>query len=486
MNYLGRNQWVLQQGTVKTDLAFYLYEAPYTVATQFQRSNLENLGYTYEYLGPANFQLPTATVSNGVLAEDGPAYKALIFSNQTVIGLTAAQSLLKFAQQGLPIFFIGQPPNQARSASNAIEAQTMGVMQQVLAVSGNVHRLSTAADLPSALAGAGVHPRTRAMCSSSSVYTAWRSANETEYVFIFNDQNEAASCTFTFTTAQRNAVPYALDAWTGDAAPLFIFMRPSPDTISAQMTLAANETAMFAFMPPSSASKDLHIRSASSNITSISVSSRTFGLSLSGNANLVLSNSTSVNFTAAPPQATSLTHFNLSVTSWHGPTNVADRFEVRTEKTNYSFNNITLQPWSAISPSIRNVSGVGRYTTTFTTPRSTTSNPLGAILSLPLIQHTAHSYLNAHQLPPFDPVKPMLDISAYLSPTGQHNHLMIEVTTTLSNAVRAAALKGGANGPLFIGTPIGEIGNYTAVPVAKYGLIGHVGVEWVEMVTLRL
>ena len=62
-------------------------------------------------------------------------------------------------------------------------------MQQVLAVSANVHRVSAATELPAALADADIHPRTRATCASSPVYTLWRSANEMEYVFIFNDQD---------------------------------------------------------------------------------------------------------------------------------------------------------------------------------------------------------------------------------------------------------------------------------------------------------
>ena len=63
---------------------------------------------------------------------------------------------------------------------------------------------------------------------------------------------------------------------------------------------------------------------------------------------------------------------------------------------------------------------------------------------------------------------------------------MIDVATTFNNTVQAAALKGGPKDLLFIGTPIGEIGNYTAVPVSEYGLLGDVGIEWVERVRLNL
>ena len=44
LDYVGRNQWALQQGTPKIDLAFYLYVSPWTAAVQYNSTNLEQLG----------------------------------------------------------------------------------------------------------------------------------------------------------------------------------------------------------------------------------------------------------------------------------------------------------------------------------------------------------------------------------------------------------------------------------------------------------
>ena len=46
LKYIGRNQYVLQQGVPKIDLAFYLYEAPYTTLHQYSSTNLDGIGKT--------------------------------------------------------------------------------------------------------------------------------------------------------------------------------------------------------------------------------------------------------------------------------------------------------------------------------------------------------------------------------------------------------------------------------------------------------
>lgn len=44
LDYVGRNQFVLQQGVPKVDLAFYLYAAPWQPVQRYESSNLEDLG----------------------------------------------------------------------------------------------------------------------------------------------------------------------------------------------------------------------------------------------------------------------------------------------------------------------------------------------------------------------------------------------------------------------------------------------------------
>ncbi|KIX05605.1 uncharacterized protein Z518_06477 [Rhinocladiella mackenziei CBS 650.93] len=75
--------YILQKGTARVDLAFYPYASPWTHSIQYNSTNLQDLGYTYDYLGPDNLYSVNARVQDHVLAADGPAYKALIFSSVT-------------------------------------------------------------------------------------------------------------------------------------------------------------------------------------------------------------------------------------------------------------------------------------------------------------------------------------------------------------------------------------------------------------------
>lgn len=43
-DFMGRTQWVLQQGTAKVDLALYLDKIPWTATTSYSSDNLRNAG----------------------------------------------------------------------------------------------------------------------------------------------------------------------------------------------------------------------------------------------------------------------------------------------------------------------------------------------------------------------------------------------------------------------------------------------------------
>ena len=49
LNYVGRNQFILQQGSATVDLAFYFYAAPWHPILQYNSTNLQNLG-TFRFL----------------------------------------------------------------------------------------------------------------------------------------------------------------------------------------------------------------------------------------------------------------------------------------------------------------------------------------------------------------------------------------------------------------------------------------------------
>ncbi|CAI4219795.1 unnamed protein product [Parascedosporium putredinis] len=94
MAYAARNQLVLQTGTTKRDIAFYHYDEPRSVTEGYNFSDLRAAGFSYEYLVSANLASGRAAISNGVIAPDGPAYRALVFNEQTYISAAAASRVL--------------------------------------------------------------------------------------------------------------------------------------------------------------------------------------------------------------------------------------------------------------------------------------------------------------------------------------------------------------------------------------------------------
>ncbi|KAJ3960348.1 hypothetical protein N0V92_003020 [Colletotrichum tropicale] len=112
MTYSARNSMIMRRGVPKVDLAFYYFEIPFKFgASVYNKSDLNEFGYTFEYLGPSNLVSDHAKVVDGVLAPEGPGYTALIIYNQSQITPNASSALVSFAQSGLPIYIVGPLPN---------------------------------------------------------------------------------------------------------------------------------------------------------------------------------------------------------------------------------------------------------------------------------------------------------------------------------------------------------------------------------------
>ena len=73
----------------------------------FSDKGLIDAGYTYEYISPANRNSNLATVKDGVLAMDGPSYKALIIDNEDAMTLAVACSVtLRYLHFRSPIWVL--------------------------------------------------------------------------------------------------------------------------------------------------------------------------------------------------------------------------------------------------------------------------------------------------------------------------------------------------------------------------------------------
>ncbi|KXH49842.1 hypothetical protein CSIM01_03979 [Colletotrichum simmondsii] len=504
MAYVARNQFVSQVGTARVDLAFYQYAAPFDKVV-YGSDNLEKMGFTYDYLGPASFSSSNAVVSEeGILAPDGPAYKALIFANQTKLTLEMTMQTKTFAEAGLPIFVVGSADFQSVGVDGA--ASVPEIMKGVLEIE-SVTVLVSAEEVPAALAALDIRPRV--LFPEGGEVEKWysfsRSTEDAEVVFLYND-GEKSKTTNVSILDMASRTPYTLDAWTGSASP-FLQYTVEENNVVVPVTLAANQTAILVFSNQTSSSDDEHNRSflprpPSTHITSTSgplesllyttfrdpntnatASNNRITAHLGlGTTTLALATGQILTLTAAQlPEATTLDVWNITVNDWRSSN---DSLSMKTAITPHRFLNSPLAPWKDLDPvNLANTSGTADYETTFRTPSSSTAaQRLGAHLHLGAITDATTLWVNDERIILDVNSSPdvVVDITNYLnSSEGADNVVMVEVASTLYNRVRAeqdsimtsggAASRAGAS-------------YFKAHPAEEYGLKGPVSIQWVEVV----
>ena len=67
-------------------------------------------GFSYDFVSAAMLDLPQAVVTNGRLAEHGPAYKALIIFQSGGMTMHVADRLKELAEAGFKIVFVVEAP----------------------------------------------------------------------------------------------------------------------------------------------------------------------------------------------------------------------------------------------------------------------------------------------------------------------------------------------------------------------------------------
>ncbi|KAL1608594.1 hypothetical protein SLS60_003538 [Paraconiothyrium brasiliense] len=483
LDFVGRNQWVLQQGQPKLDVVLYAYATPWSIISRYNSDNLRYwgkllwnirfsipsltwIGYTYDYLGPYNLVSADAFVKDNKLGT--PEYKAVIFNNQTVITTEAVEALTKFTAEGLKIIFVGHPPNQSYPI-NAASQEALNMAMARLLSGPNIYSAETIDQLPSLLKKAGVTPRVGLRCTrgtSSAVYTVYRSTDDVDYVYFFNDQDESSRCGANIEAA--GVVPYVYDPYTGSQSPLLQYTT-SESSISMIPALEANESLIIAlhrnYLQPACT-----IAQWSPYVRSVKASGGNLHAVVTHSPYLLMtSTGKATRFNASLPHSTNLTSWKLTIEDWHS---VPDRFAIKNEITNHTFANVSLIPWSQIDASLQNVSGIGHYIATFELPSDVDVSSLVGYLKLPIIQHTARLFLNGKWLGPIDPVNPTVPLKGLQK--GKLYELRIDVSTTLFNRVKSEAEL-----VWMVGQVAGhKTAKYGSTPHEKYGLKGSVSIDW--------
>lgn len=464
MDWTARMQFVSQSGVPKMDLAFWLKRNQfYKVTSVYAPNDLQEAGFGYEYLSPDNFFLEDAVVENATLAPKRQAFKALILRANDTLTVPGVERLVEFAHQGLPIVFSGGLPQ------DLIGFNTSGTQYVRSALAGLVELQNVDVvpydNLAASLLSLGITPRTRTY-ADRTLYTYWREVRNASvsYVYVYNDAWDSelgqgkSKGSITFETIGK---PYVYDAWTGEVTPILAYQQTA-STTTIPLRLAGNQTTVIGFHHNETTGMGTRPLAFPAEAFSASVTDQGHLSIKAGNATqpLLLSNGTAVTL-PVPALSEQLDEWILVIESWSPPADLEAQ-QTKAELSNSTHHLTHLQPWNAISDSLRNTSGRGFYSTTFEWPPVNGSAD-GAMLDLGAITNTARVWINEHQIPPLDPTHAIADIGDCL--THGTNHVQVVVSTTLGNVLRPVYHQVKSSGTLWLG------------PVAieqEYGLVSNV------------
>jgi hypothetical protein len=447
--YLGRVHQVLQSGTARADVAVFRqtgYTATGIGASWFTATGVP-LGWTHQFLSGPLLGLPSATVSGGRLAPEGPAYKALFVEGDFFYGSTPtlsvedARKILALAEAGLPVVLFGAF-DQALTPGVPDQGETdrlRELLARLLALP-HVVRVTDKAAVGDALAGLGVSADVR-HATVSTLLNAHRVTADTDFYYLCNGKHAetvkppVAAIDHDVTlrrTRGGRTVPYLLDPWTGEAVRLARYTEDG-DGITLRVALQPGQTMIVALGRPGLFGDRHGSRPHAETTDADAVLFTERGLTLRARTagtwttRLSQGRRTVTTRTPAVPAPITPAHWELDVEDWYpGPD------ATRTERVRRGLTLDALKPWSQI-PELADSAGVGRYRTTVTLPAGWTPSH-GAELELGQVGDTFRVSVNGRQLPAADRLHPVVDLGSRLRPGA--NTIEIEVATPLVNRLR--------------------------------------------------
>ncbi|KAJ5670799.1 uncharacterized protein N7477_006162, partial [Penicillium maclennaniae] len=482
LNYVARVQYLQQSGVPRTDIVIYnkVSATNPNFPTIYSSNDLIEAGKlllfclpsrsltksprlcTYTYLSPDNFALSEATVQNGVLGPNGPAYKAMVITSDSNLTAEGVHHIQQYARAGLPIILSGGDPG-VYATRDGSDQPTVEKAIQDLKKSRNVYTVS-AGQVAAKLHSLGIQPQI-AVQTNGTWYSTWRedAQNGMDHAFVFSESSSHGTVSIASTKT-----PFILDPWTGTKKPLLGYKRDG-ERVIIPLSFTANQTAVIGFIDsddgPSESATQLP-----STVLGYDYAHDTgavFRVSDGSSQSLLLSNGTRVSLgdkSVAKPS--SLSQWSLIAEYWEAPTNLSNAASIAT-KHNTTHHLSSLVSWTEIE-GLGNTSGLGYYTTTVSWPPSHGSAD-GAYLLLPRIEHAARVFVNNKRLPGFDFAAPRIDLGPYLQPGA--NQVDVMVPTTMWNYIRSIAgeLESAGVGVETVMAGVGE----TTLPARRAnGLIG--------------
>lgn len=447
--YITRTQAVMQNGEAKVDLAILNdTEESFNLITKNSNQALLDAGYSYNILDESVLGLDSAVVTNGVLNEAGPAYKAIILDGVGMLSALTAEKLIGYAEAGLPVILKNSDPNRIYGTEKGEDtiANLVAAMNTLKGLD-NVKSVSTDEELFAALDGLGISSSAR-YASASGLEASHRQDSAGDYYYLFNDNSEAAMKTRV--TLEGTGVPYQLDAWTGEIRPIAEYTA-ADGSVTIDLELDAKNAVIIAVAPAGGefpAVQDKHAVSSSGGTVSYCGGAVTHRAGEAGSYSVKLSDGTtaSINVGAVKP-AVSLTNFDLSLESWGPDEAVNDVNPTSSKKTTLNFADIGLTAWSELPVTqaqlndlgvagMADVSGIGRYTTTFALPENwSEQDGANLVFSVHENDMLVSVTVNGTTLDCIDTFASSLDLGHFLK--AGENTLTIQIDSTLTNRFNA-------------------------------------------------
>ena len=432
-DYMSRIQTVTQAGTAKKDLVFY-YDKLTAKQTDFNTDDgniLSQNGYDYEFLSPRVLDEEHAYVEDGVLAPESAAYRAMIFNHQEDLSLETLSVIRGYAENGLPVIFLGDLPGKVTSYANyEADCASLKTGLQDLLKLDNVYQISSEEELVPLLKGIGIEPAANYEASSQLVTIHRNDSGKADYYWMYNRGSEEESLDITFA---GNGTPYALDLWTGEITPIAQYTE-TDGTVTLHMTVEAGGAAAIALTDlPIGQSYDVHVVSGTADSYSYDKTGAIIAhAAKAGEYPTTLSNGETVTVSIGQDAASvplKDAGWSLNVESW--TQDESDPKGLSTLKTDLpSITLDSLAGWSHIE-GLETVSGNAVYTAVF----SLDAQPDSALFNLTTAEGTVAITgvtVNGQEIRELNQSTKQLEIASFLH-EGE-NLITVSISTGLSNA----------------------------------------------------
>lgn len=465
--YLARTQLVLQSGAAKYDLVFLRQKgwASTGIGPFWAVNGGIPIGWSHSFITSALLDLPGVEVRDGVLAPDGPAYKAMIvgpdqFRGQEVtIEVAAARRLRDFARAGLPVVLLGnwstvQPVGIAAPG----ETEEVRALLAEVAAQPTTRTVSDQAQIPTALAELGVERDV--VHDSSTVMHVRRTLDGADLYYLANAKHaenrrlQRVTQDVWLSATEPDAVPLLLDPWSGTVAPVGLWAREG-GRIRVRVDLRPGQSTVIALVPPRGPAP---VGATSTTAEAVRVEARSVVVRTTtpGTVVTTLQDGRTVRSRVdRVREPLALTDWDLEIEDWQPGASATE-----TVKPVRSVRLAGLAPWSQV-PGLEDVAGIGRYRTTVDLGRDWTAED-GALLELGEVNDTFRVRVNGHDVGPCDPLGPTVDVGPWLR--AGTNTIEVEVASTLINRLRTVTpqVYGGVARQAF-----GLIGPARLVPYAE-------------------